>query len=434
MHKSDRTVHLREFFLVFAPSVLLVAAAIWLTYQFVPAPPPSVVKMTTGPRSGAYHQLAQRYAEILARKGTRIKLELVGSRGTVENLARLQDERSGVEVALIQGGIVTPAQAAALASLGRVAYEPFWVFYRAPNDITRLSELRGMRIAIGPEGSGTRALADKLLLAAQVTNGNSTITDPDLETAAARLILGRIDAMVMVGGEGGKLVQKLLHDPEIKLMSDSQADALTRLNGSLGKVVLPAGAVDLAAGTPAKDVMMVAPQAALVVRKDLHPAIVSLLVAAAKEVHAPGGLFHRQGDFPIPSDPEIAMSGEALYAHQHGPTFLRRHLPFWIADSVERLVILLIPLATILVPLFRFAPGLYSWRVRRRVWRWYRHLKQLESRLATADPATRTALAAEIESMAQSASAIPIPARYAGELYHLREHIELVRQRIAALQ
>jgi len=428
----DGAVHLRELLLIFAPSIALAVAGIWLTYQFVPAAPPKVLKMTTGPRSGAYHQFAQRYAEILARKDTKIKLELVTSRGSGENLERLRDAKSGFQVALIQGGIVTMAAASDLASLGRVYYEPFWVFYRGDATFTRLSDLRGKHIAIGADGSGTRALALKLFGSAKVTPDNSQFSGADVETAVAQLITGRIDAMVIVAGASSKTVQKLLREPSIKLMSESQADALIRLHGSLGKVVLPAGAIDLADGLPAHDVVMVAPEAALVVRKDLHPAIVSLLVAAAKEVHSAPGLFQKRGEFPLPSDPEIPMSDEAAYAYEHGPTLLQRHLPFWIADFIERSVILIIPIVTILLPMFRFAPALYRWRVRRRVWRWYRYLKRLEGKLPGADGEARRALRAEIDSLAQSVSAVPIPTRYASELYQLREHIQLVRQRIAA--
>ncbi len=428
----DGAVHLRELLLIFAPSIALAVAGIWLTYQFVPAAPPKVLKMTTGPRSGAYHQFAQRYAEILARKDTKIKLELVTSRGSGENLERLRDVNSGFQVALIQGGIVTMAAASDLASLGRVYYEPFWVFYRGDATFTRLSDLRGKHIAIGADGSGTRALALKLFGSAKVTPDNSQFSGADVETAAAQLITGRIDAMVIVAGASSKTVQKLLREPSIKLMSESQADALIRLHGSLGKVVLPAGAIDLAAGLPPQDVVMVAPEAALVVRKELHPAIISLLVAAAKEVHSAPGLLQKRGEFPLPSDPEIPMSDEAVYAYEHGPTLLQRHLPFWIADFIERSVILIIPVVTILLPMFRFAPALYRWRVRRRVWRWYRYLKRLEGKLPGADGEARRALLAEIDSLAQSVSAIPIPTRYAGELYQLREHIQLVRQRIAA--
>ena len=427
--KRERALHRRELLLILAPGTALVAAGILLAYQFVQPAPPRLVKMSTGAQSGANHQVATRYAEILARDG--VTLELVTSKGSRQNADRLMDAASGVKVALAQSGAVTAIEAPNLLSLGRVFQQPLWIFYRGDGPITRLSELRGKRLAIGPEGSGTRVLTQKLLEAAKVTTETATISGPENDAAADQLVVGDIDALFIATSIDSLTVKRLLTEPTVKLMSMAQADALLRLDGNLGKVVLPAGVIDLAANAPETDIVMVAPQAALLVRDDLHPAIIGLLVAAAKEVHAAPGLFQRQGEFPIAADPGIPMSPDAIRSYERGATFLKRHLPFWVATFIERTLVLLIPLATILLPLIRIAPWVYQWRVRRRIWRWYGQLKTVEGQLASAEPATRSGIEAEIDRIAEAVSAIPIPKRYAGELYHLREHVELVRQRIA---
>lgn len=427
--RREHALHRREKLAIAAPSAFLVAAAMWLAFQFVEPGPPRLVKMSTGAATGAFHQVAKRYAEILARNG--VTLELLTSKGSRQNATRLIDAASGVKVALVQGGAVTAAEGPQLLSLGRVYQQPLWIFYRGEAPLTRLSDFRGKRLAIGPEGSGTRGLAQKLLEAAKVSAETATLSGPDNDAAADQLVKGEIDAMLMATGADSLTVKRLLGEPGVKLMSIGQAEAILRRNGDLGKVVLPAGVIDLAGNVPDSDVVMVAPQASLLVRDDLHPAIVGLLVAAAKEVHAPAGMFQRQGEFPIPSDPGIPMSRDAVRAYESGATLLQRHLPFWVATFLERTIVLLIPLATILLPMIKIAPWLYQWRVRRRIWHWYGQLKRVESRLETAEPGAQAGLSGEIDRIAEAASRIPVPARYAGELYHLREHVELVRQRIA---
>ena len=69
---------------------------------------------------------------------------------------------AAVAVAFLQGGIASMLDAPQLRSLGRLFYEPLWVFHRGDAAVDRLSELTAKRILVGPAGSGTNRLAIKL--------------------------------------------------------------------------------------------------------------------------------------------------------------------------------------------------------------------------------------------------------------------------------
>jgi uncharacterized protein len=212
----------------------------------------------------------------------------------------------------------------------------------------------------------------------------------------------------------------------------SDQEAYTRIFPQLGKVVLPQGLVDLEKNVPPKDAVLLAPQASLLIRNDLHPAIVSLLVGAAREAHAPGGLFQRTGEFPQALDPEIPMSEDAERVYRSGKTFLQRHLPFWVATFFERMLVMVLPVATILLPLVKIVPWVYRWRVRNRILHWYSQLKRLERRLADDGSAgARMTYKADLARISEAVSVIPVPFAYNDELYMLKAAIELVRQRIA---
>jgi TRAP transporter TAXI family solute receptor len=429
--RLQRSAQRREMLLIAAPAIALAAAALWLAYQFVEPAPPRTVVMSTGSAKGAYHLVGTRYAEILARSG--VKLDLKTSNGSKENASRLMDMTSGVKVALVQGGAVLAKDAPNLVSLGRVYQQPLWIFYRGDEVKTRLMQFKGLKLAIGPDGSGTRAMVTELLSATKITNADTQFLGPENDTAASMLMAGEADAIFLATGADSPVVKRLLSADGIKLVNLEQADAYIRINPHLGKVVLPQGMLDLEKNVPPADVTMLAPQASLLARDDLHPAIIGLLVNAAKEVHTQAGMFQRMGEYPQASDPEIPMSEDAARAYTTGKTFLHRHLPFWVATFIERMAIMLLPLATILLPLVKVLPWVYQWRIRKRIWYWYGQLKRLEQHLGQDAPDLSLAAARQdIDRIDDAARVIPIPLRYSLEYYSLRSAIALVRQRIAA--
>lgn len=152
----------RDLAVIGLPALAIVFAAFWGAYQFVQPAPPDVFVMATGRADGSYHAVGQRYREILARHGITLSLRVTA--GAVENISLLADEKSDVEVGLVQAGTGAADEYPGLVTLGSVYYEPIWIFYRGPKLEDELRRLRGKRIGIGSVGSGTHKIATQLLL------------------------------------------------------------------------------------------------------------------------------------------------------------------------------------------------------------------------------------------------------------------------------
>jgi len=420
---------LRDLFATAWWIVLLVGIGFAIAYQFVEPAPPKKIVISTGAESGAYYQFAQRYATILAKNG--IKLEVKASAGSLENLERLKNDEA--QIGFVQGGIVPPnpdpdyADDSGLLSLGSVFYEPVWVFYRGDKVLTRLTELKGKRIAIGQEGSGVRQLAQQLLDANEIPAGGQLVSAAGL-IAAEELQQGRIDAAFIIAAETAPVVQVLIRSPGIKLMSFAQDRAYQRRFPFLTKLTFPRGVVDLVRDFPPDDIKVLAPTANLIVRDDLHPALQALLLQAASEVHGKSGFFQDEGEFPSYKDQMLPLAPEAARYFKSGASFLQRYLPFWLAVLVDRLIVMLVPIFVLLIPLLKVAPAIYNWRVRSKVFRIYGELKFLEDDLKLHfDPAKLADYRSRLDALDDEASALHIPLGFTDLAYTLREHVNLVR-------
>jgi TRAP-type uncharacterized transport system substrate-binding protein len=428
-----RSLSPRDLLAVGLPALLLLALAFWFASRFIqPAPPDSLV-MATGSIEGAYHQYAQRYREILARKG--FDLQLRPSSGSAENLVLLDSATERVDVAFVQGGLGDPVRSPALLSLGGLFHEPLWVFHRLPRDIARLTDLRGLRVAIGPEGSGTRALALQLLLANGLGPGQARLSSLTGAAAVEALREGQVDAVLMVAAPEAGYIATLLRDPAVRLMSFAQADAYTRRFLFLSKVVLPRGAIDLVRDRPREDVVLVAPTAQLVARDDLHPTLQTLLLQAAAEVHAGAGLFQSAGEFPSGRPQDFPLSREAERFHRGGLPFLQQIMPLWLAILIERLWVMVLPLVAVAIPLTRIIPPLYNWRIRRRILNLYGELRMLEYEIRSSfDPSRALEYEQRIDALEVAAHTRPIPLGFTDQVYLLRQHINLARETLRQMQ
>jgi TRAP transporter TAXI family solute receptor len=402
-----------------------------LTLLLMRPAPPSELVMSTGTADGSYHAYAMKYRDILARDG--VTLRLWPSGGAVENLRRLADPSAHVDVALIQGGIVSaapPESAQGLASLGSVYNEVLWVFYRGDRVLDRLPPLNGKMIAIGAENSGTASLAMVLLEATGIAKPPTTVMKLGGRAAANLLLSGGIDAAFFVADPRAPVIQELLRAKHVHLVSFGRADAYTRRHFYLSKFTLPQGVFDLAHNIPERDVVLMGTTANLVVKDDLHPALAYLLLRAAAEVHGAPTLFSGLRQFPAPNDTELPLSPEAARFYKSGPPLLQRYLPYWAANLVDRLLVLLLPALAILIPAGRLLPQLYRWRVRSRIYRWYARLKEIELELA--ERRSREELERILERLDKIDDAvhrIEIPLAYSENLYVFRQHVDIVRQR-----
>jgi len=417
---------------------VLLAAAVMLfaVLWFIDSAPPDTITMIGGPEGSMFQHNAEKYRAILARNG--VKLKIIASQGSLENLVTLNDPSNHIDVGfvqggLIQGGLIGGLNTDQLVSLGSVFYEPLLVFYNGTSEITRLSQFTGKRLAIDLPGSGTHALALDLFRANGIEPGGQTeLLDTYAEDAAAELLAGRIDAVFLMGDSASlQLIGKLLHAPGIHLMSFAQADAYARRFGYLNKIELPEGSVDLGRDIPDHTVSLVGPTVELVARSGLHPALSDLLLETAREVHGGAGLLQRQGEFPAPLEHEFRISEDASRYYQSGRSFLYRNLPFWLATLVSRMLVVLVPVLVVLIPGLRLLPPLYRWRIRTRITRWYGALLELERGLLIANEAVdHEGLLRRLDEIEQFVNRMKVPRGFGDQFYVLRQHIDLVRERL----
>ncbi|HXY53652.1 MAG TPA: TAXI family TRAP transporter solute-binding subunit [Nitrospirota bacterium] len=423
--------------------LLIIVALLWVAIAALRPLPPRSVIMATGPEGGGFYEMGKRYQELLARDG--IKLQLLSTGGAVENLARLRDPKSRVEVGLLQGGITNERESPDLESLGTVFYEPLWFFYRGAIrgrnlDVKfmqgkGLEFLKGRRISIGPEGSGTRAIALELLTRNGIDKSFAQLLSLPHREAGEKLLRGKIDAAFMMTSWDSPIVRRLISDERIDLVSFPRTDAYVALYPFLNKLTVPAGVGDLAKNLPPKDVILFAPKASLVVRKDLHPAIQYLLLDAAQQIHSGPGIFQKAGQFPAAESIDLPLSDNARQFYRSGRPFLQRHLPFWMAVMIDRLIILLIPLIGVFYPLLRFMPGLYAMEIRWRINRLYGELRSLEKDLENRAAGRNIGDLSEwLDRLEEKASRLRVPLFYANQVYTLRMHIRLVRERLGTLK
>jgi TRAP transporter TAXI family solute receptor len=417
---------MRDLALVGLPLLALVVAAFWIAYHFVKPAPPDTFVLATGGEEGGYHAMGQRYQKLLEREGITVVLQ--STAGSVENLAHLVNEDSEVEVAFVQAGNGDADDYPGLVSLGSVYYEPVWIFYRGAKLGDQLRQLSGKRIAIGATGSGTRRLATQLLLVNQAWAPPTKIVDLSGDEAAEALVQGKIDAAFLVGPADVPYIRSLLLAPDVKLLSFDRTTAYTKVFPFLSAVTLAQGTIDLVRDIPPRDVMLLAPTANIIAKETLHPALSNLLMQAMAEIHSGAGILHKAGDFPAARSHDFPLSPEALRFYKSGPPFLQRYLPFWAATLVDRIIVLLVPLLAVLIPVLKFAPSLYTWRIRTRIYRWYGELKFLELELREKfDPSRVAEYRQRLDKLEEVAHTRPIPLAFTDQVYTLRQHIDMVR-------
>ncbi|WP_319469513.1 TAXI family TRAP transporter solute-binding subunit [uncultured Pseudodesulfovibrio sp.] len=418
---------------VYGGAVILLLAAIWTAYQYVDPAPPKKVTIAAGSRSGAYYQNALKYAKIFAEQG--VELEILETKGSMDNLARMSAPDSTVGAAFMQGGIAEHDEHPDLRSLGSLYYEPLWVFHRKGLKIKALPELKGLKVAIGPKGSGTNDLITNILDENGVEPDNADLIETPTSDTVRHLLDGTVDVMFLISGIHSDTIHALsAPNSGVHLMSFTRAEAYSRSHRYLTQLTLPRGAINLADDIPSTNVNMLAPTANLVVQEDLHPALKFLFLLAARQVHSKGDIFAQPGTFPNQDALLFPLAEEAESFYKNGPPLLMRYLPYSLAITAERLKILLIPLLTLLYPLFKFTPPAYRWQIRRRIFKWYKHLKQID--IEAYDITTHAdaqKMIARLETMDREVLNTSVPLSYTDYIYSLRIHISLIRARLEKL-
>jgi TRAP-type uncharacterized transport system substrate-binding protein len=429
---------LRDLLVTAGPFLLIALVLLVLAYWVLDPTPPKKVVLATGPEQGAYAEFGKRYAALLKTHG--IDVELRNTQGAAENLRLLRDTKSDVDLAFVQGGADVQRGAgeepnAGLASLGSLFYEPVWLFYREDSaqrllkqpTLSSLAQLPGWKINIGARGSGIPNLMGKLLGANGIDRKTLDYLQLQQTPAVVALLGGEIDALVFASAPESLMVQMLLQTPGVKLFDFAQAEAYSRRFTFMSPTTLPRGVVDLARDMPGADVHLVAPTATLVAKEATHPALIQLFVQAARTIHGEAGWFQRKGDFPRAGNTEIPLAKEAERYYHNGPPVLQRYLPFWLANLIDRMWVVLVSIIAILLPLSRVLPPMYKFRVRSRIFRWYARLRSVEESLGKRPD---DEIEKELDALEARVAQVTVPLSYADELYSLRSNIQMVRRQL----
>lgn len=411
-------------------TVVIIVGLVW----FFHSAPPDTIIITSGDEGTVFRKSAEKYAKILARNG--VKLKILPSEGSLENLRRLEDPKFKVDVGFVQTGVAKVQNTDKLVSLGSVFYEPLYIFYRSPKPLELLAQFAGKRLAIGEEGTGTRVLALALLERSGIKPGGPTeLLGLDDDEAKLDLFDGKVDAVFMMSDSASvQTMRELRLSPNIWLYDFTQADAYTRRISYLHKTVIPRGGLDFEKDIPAHDINLVSPTVELIARADLHPAFSDLLLDAANEVHSRAGLIQQRGEFPAPNQQDFLISADASRYYKSGKTFLYRYLPFWMASLLNRILVVFVPMILVFIPGIRSIPVLYQWHMRLRIFRLYNALTILENDLiGPVNTEKIEGLYRQIETIENALNKLKLPASFAEQLAGLRDHIDSVRSQLASI-
>ncbi|WP_116130864.1 TAXI family TRAP transporter solute-binding subunit [Tropicimonas sp. IMCC34043] len=405
-------------------AILLCILALFLLLRDLP--PPARVSFAAGPRDGGYWLVAERYREILARDG--IAVDILESAGSVENLALLTDGRA--EVGLLQGGV--PTDGSGLEALAAVFPEPVLILVRRDGAVpTNPGIWRDLAIASGGPGSGTQLAVEQWndLLRLDRTNRMVDLGGAD---AAAALLAGDVDVAFFVAPLAAPYVRVLLESPEVRVLPLDHALGISVRLPHSNVATVPSGAISLDPVQPALPLDVIVLQARLVARPGLHPAVIDRLMLAAREIHGGHGIFTEEGEYPTLEGVDMPIDPGAAKLIQEGQSFYHSFLPYWVAAQIRQVLVVVVPLLFVLIPLIRSLPLAYTWSMRRRVWRHYQRIREIEDQLAhLKDPAKVMALDLELTQIDDALGSLRLPPAFRGRAYDARMHVELVRRRIA---
>jgi TRAP transporter TAXI family solute receptor len=409
-------------------AIILVVAGFVLAYQFVKPAPPKRIVLATGQEGGAYQYYGEQFAAYLATQG--IETELRATAGSVENL-ELLESGADVDLGFVQGGLAAALPTENVVALGSLYLEPVWMFVRADMEIDAIADFTGKRIAVGAEGSGTRAVVQTVLNANDINAQTATLIGVPAAELADGFAANAIDIAFLISAPETESINTLIRQPGIRLQSIERTAAYVRRHSYFSSVSLPQGVLDLAAGIPVTEINTVALTAMLAANAELHPALVDLLLIAAADVFGEHTLLADAGEFPTSRYTDLPLSEAAKRYFKNGPPFLMRYLPFWAATLIDRLWIMLLPVIGLAIPLVKLRPPAYRWRIRKRLLRLYAELEQIDPLVnPVQDSADRAARLERLDQLDTGSVIGSVPKTYTDDIYKLRRDIDLVRRRL----
>ncbi len=371
---------------------------------------PLNLSIAAGREGGTYYQYAHNLAKRLEKNGFKVKI--IQSAGSVENLALLKNKKA--DIGFVQGGCALEEDKKVLRSIASLYFEPLWLFYDADiKEISYLKQLKPLRVSIGEKGSGTQELLHTLFK----VNALPTDTMQKLSTQNAYQAFkeGKLDAFFTVLSPTSPLIKTLLLDKALKVASLKRIPAYEENFSYLRAFTLTEGKLDLEKNIPDHTLHLLTTTAALVTRDDLDNSIVRYITKELTDAY-------RSSLFPSIKYVDIPMHPEAEKYLLKGESFLEKIFPYWIASNIDKLKYLLIPILTLLIPLFKGIFPLYKWRIRSKIYKWYDDLEEIEKENSHLDDAQKQEKLEQL--LIEINEHLEVPSAYKGELYALKLHID----------
>jgi len=340
-------------------SIAVIAIALLTSLVIIKPALPKKIVLLTGPEGGGYHALGTRYAEHLDQLG--LQTEVKVTRGGFENVQQLiagAENTIAFAPSNIEHVIGDSEETDHLVTLGSIAYEPLWLFFRSDLEVRRIPDLAGLRVVTGAEGTVVKYMVQELL----ELNGVADLVeiqgsrDQTPEAVVDALAKGDVDAAFATGGPASPVIKGLLGDPHIKELSFDRAEAYQALQPGLAKIVAPEGIFDLARNIPSEDLALIATTTNLVTLESLNSSVAPLILRAAAAVQRKQRVEIPGEGFPGAANVTLPLHRAASRYYDQGEKGLSKILPYEVVRRLNHLGSVVLPLLTLAFVLIKIAP------------------------------------------------------------------------------
>ncbi len=417
--------------------VLILIAGLLLLLAFTRPLPPKDVYLAVGQEGSTFEALGKKFIPLFAQE--KIRLHLINTSGSASSLRDLADKNVQVNAALMVSGIPEKDKYPNLNSLGSIEYVPLWFFYHGESPVISgtVANFSNKTVAIGPEGSGTEIILERILSLSNIALDSSAkfLKIPNKD-AAEKLISGEIDAVFILDGINGPNVQKLLAHDDIHVFNFEYAKALAKKLPYLEVVEIPKGSLDLKTLRPPRDISMLSSTVSLLVEKDMHPAIQYLFLLGAEKVSNEVDQFFAKPElFPAYLDHNIPLSPVAHRFYENGAPPLKDTLPLWLSSYLDRIWILLIAALAVIYPIFKLFPSYRHTRAAMLISDAYEEILEIEKQADTCESLeVLQKMLDRLEEMNVDSRQISISSDDINRLYSMKSALNMVHSQLLEIK
>lgn len=431
----------RRWWLLYAPILGVAVLLLWLSYSVWLPQPPTRLKISAGQPGDGTTQIALRYREQLAEMG--VTAEIITHDQAHNALQAIGHSAESASLAIASGlhasrlkGADTPAALQELQSLAQIEREPIWLFSRSPQ-ITRLQDLRGLRLGIAADDALADDVAKLILQHAQLKANDLQRVELPRAQLANQLIDSKLDAVMLLSQPSSDAVRLLTRSSGIHIIGLEQIRSLVQREPRLRPFVLPQGAIELRGDIPPRDLTMVSADLHLVIQRNMHPALQRALLDVASLLHERPSFLQRHGEFPRLSEMDFQPSAVAADYLRSGKPWLEQLLPYGWAQLAQWLLLAFLPIVLCTLALLAWIPTWFDWRVNAVLQNFYGELMFLETEIepvVSERPIEIKRILQRIDEIDMQIRQLELPEPYAERWYTSRSHLAGARERLLDLR